>query len=113
MKICIEIIAHSLQQHNVNRLIGIGEKIGHHLAVILQSSDIKQDYFLRTESFLEQFRSSQFKEETILIKGARVFEFEKIVQLLEQKVHQTVLEINLNAIAHNLKEYQKLLKAIY
>ena len=39
-----------------------------------------------------------------------MFEFEKIVQLLEQKVHQTVLEINLNALAHNLKEYQQLLK---
>ncbi len=103
-----EIIANSLQQHHINRLIGIGEKIGHHLAVILQSSDIKQDYFLRAESFLEQFRTTQFKEETILIKGARVFEFEKIVHLLEQKMHQTVLEINLNAIVHNLKEYQKL-----
>jgi len=40
----------------------------------------------------------------------RIFEFEEIVQLLELKTHQTVLEINLNAIAQNLKEYQKQLK---
>lgn len=59
---------------------------------------------------MEQLRTSSFKEETILIKGARSFAFERIVQLLEQKVHQTVLEINLNAIIHNLKEYQQRLK---
>ena len=104
------LIARSLQHHRIDRLIGIGDKISRHLALLLQQSSIQQEYFLRTDSFLKYFRSSQFKEETILVKGARIFEFEKIVQLLEQKVHQTVLEINLNAIAHNLKEYQKLLK---
>ena len=103
-------IAHLLEQHHIDRLIGIGDNISRQLAVMLQHSGIQQDYFLRTESFLQHFRASQFKEETILVKGARVFEFERIVRLLEQKVHETVLEINLNAIAHNLKEYQKLLK---
>jgi alanine racemase len=100
-------IAHSLQLHQINRLIGIGEKVSRHLAVLLQDSSIRQEYFLRTDSFLRHFRSSQFKDEILLVKGARVFEFEKIVQLMEQKSHQTILEINLNAIAHNLKEYQK------
>jgi alanine racemase len=109
-KILYEQIAHSLQQHKIDRLIGIGEKIGHQLAVLLDGSLIKQEYFLRTDSFLQQFRSSQFKDETILIKGARVFEFEQITQLFEQKVHRTKLEINLDAILHNLKEYRKLLK---
>jgi alanine racemase len=71
---------------------------------------VKAELHTSIENFIKQFRSSQFKEETILIKGARVFGFEKIVQLLEQKVHQTVLEINLNAIAHNLKVYQSCLK---
>ena len=69
--------------------------------------------YTSTESYLQQFRSSQFREEIILIKGARVFGFEQIVQLLEQKVHQTVLEINLNAIVHNVKNYQKQLKPIH
>jgi alanine racemase len=108
-KILYEQIAQSLQQHKIDRLIGIGEKIGHQLAVLLDGSSIKQEYFLRTDSFLQQFRSSQFKDETILIKGARVFEFEQITQLFEQKVHRTKLEINLDAILHNLKEYRKLL----
>ena len=110
-KILYEQIAHSLRQHNINRLVGIGAKISHHLAVLLDGSSIRQDYYLRTESFLQQFRSSLFKDETILVKGARKFEFEQITQLLSQKVHQTRLEINLDAIVHNLKEYRKFLKS--
>jgi alanine racemase len=102
-------IAETIQQHNINRVVGIGDKISHHLAVLLQHSSIQQDYYLRTDSFLKQFRASQFKEEAILVKGARIFEFEKIVQLLEQKMHQTVLEINLTALAGNLKQFQQLL----
>jgi alanine racemase len=63
--------------------------------------------FPDTTSFIQSFRSSVFHNEMILIKGARKFEFERIVSLFEQKVHQTRLEINLNAIAHNLKQYRK------
>jgi len=109
-KILYEQIAHLLLQHNINRLIGVGGKISHHLAVLLDGSSIRQDYYLRTESFLQQFRSSLFKDETILVKGARKFEFEQITQLLSQKVHQTRLEINIDSIVHNLKEYRKFLK---
>src|SRR5204863_628660 len=47
---------------------------------------------------------------TILLKGARVFEFEQLLPLLEQKVHQTVLEINLSAMLHNLQQYQQAVK---
>jgi alanine racemase len=103
-------IAFSLKQYSVNRLIGIGEKISHHLAVLLDGTSIKQEYYLRTESFLQQFLTSSFKDEAILVKGARVFEFEQITKLLSQKVHETRLEINLDAIVHNLKEYRKFLK---
>ena len=103
-------IAVSLQNHSVNQLIGIGEKISTFLPAAFADSPVLQEYFPNTEAFIQHYRFSKFKDETILVKGARIFEFEKIVQLLEQKVHQTVLEINLNAIAHNLKEYQKILK---
>ena len=103
-------IATALQNHAVNKIIGIGEKISIFLSIALADFPVLQEYFPNTESFTQHYRFSQFKDETILVKGARIFEFEKIVQLLEQKVHQTVLEINLNALAHNLKEYQQLLK---
>lgn len=106
------LIAESLKKHDISRLIGIGERISQQLSLseILPGSDIIVESYSSTEDFIQQFRPSNFKDEIILVKGARIFGFERIVKLLEQKVHQTVLEINLNAIAHNLKEYQKLLQ---
>lgn len=105
-------VMESLVKHKVNRLIGIGEKVTKQLNDQFSRghNDIDIILFRTTDDFIHQFRSSQFKEEVVLVKGARVFAFEKIVQLLEQKVHQTVLEINLSAIVHNLKEYQRRLK---
>jgi alanine racemase len=102
----------NLKKYNVNRLIGIGDNISRTLSPLVRHSDdsLKVELYPSTENFIGQFRSSQFREETILIKGARIFGFERIVQLLEQKVHQTVLEINLNAIAHNLKVFQNHLR---
>jgi alanine racemase len=102
-------IMDNLEKHQVKKLIGIGEKISHYLQNY-QSLKIKTEFFSSLSDFLLQFRSSGFKDETILIKGARKFAFENIVQILEQKAHQTILEINLNAIVHNLKEFQRLLK---
>lgn len=104
-------VAQKLQRHRVNRIIGIGEKISTHLVRHLPHPEGTDIIFYRsTEQFIDEFRFSHFKEEAILVKGARAFEFEKIVQLLELKAHRTVLEINLSAIAHNLKEYQKILR---
>jgi len=45
----------------------------------------------------------------ILLKGARVFAFEKIGLLLEQKVHQTVLSIDLSALKENLDAFRALM----
>lgn len=105
-------VLNSLKEHRVNRLIGIGEKISKALEqeLIKQREGLTIELYPSTQEYLHHFRSSDFKEEVILIKGARVFGFENIVQELEQKVHQTVLEINLNGIVHNLKQYQQLLK---
>ena len=103
-------IIERLKKHQVSRLIGIGEHIAETLRHIPADDAFTIELFSSTESYLQQFRSSQFREEAVLVKGARIFGFEQIVQLLEQKVHQTVLEINLNAIVHNVKAYQKNLK---
>ena len=98
-------IATILQQKNINRFIGIGTDI------IKQKEAFKNIpetiFFASTASFKQQFASLHFYNETILLKGARAFEFEQIGHLLEQKIHQTVLEIDLAAITHNLKQYQQ------
>jgi alanine racemase len=90
-------------------MIGIGQGISQHRRVF-EDAGLDCSFHSGTTSFLEQFHPSQFRDESILLKGARVFEFERISKSLEQKIHQTVLEINLSAIAHNLKQYQQLLK---
>lgn len=98
-------IAFILQQKNINRFIGIGPEISRQKNVFTNIAETV--FFSSTAEFKQQFHSQHFHDETILLKGARMFEFEQISHLLEQKVHQTVLEINLNAITHNLKEYQQ------
>lgn len=103
-------ILSELKKHKVTRLIGIGEKMTGELDKIKSADDLFIELFHSKADFINHFRSSQFKEETILVKGARIFGFEEVAELLEQKVHQTILEINLNAIAHNLKVYQAHLK---
>ena len=68
-------------------------------------------FYKNTTSFLAQFNPQDFQKNIVLLKGARIFQFEKIVNRFEEKVHKTVLEVDLSAIAHNLKVYGKYLKA--
>lgn len=98
-------VAQLLNQNHVTRVIGIGNKIGTHLTNIPQFQS-----FPDTETFLNDFNLRSFRSETILIKGSRSFQFEKIVAELEEKTHETVLEINLDAISHNLNFYKSKLK---
>ena len=104
-----ERIVDQLLKHQVQRLIGIGGG-WQHARDREWPQGLQVEIYESTDAFLQQFRSSLFREEAILIKGARVFAFEKIVEQLEQQVHQTVLEINLSAIVHNLNVYQRYLK---
>ncbi len=93
----------------IKRFIGIGGQIKKNQSVIQKefSNTPTQLYFFdSTTSFLQQFRLQDFSNEFILLKGARVFEFERIAKWLEQKMHETVLEINLTALAHNVKQIQ-------
>jgi len=100
-------IATILKQKNISRFIGIGPEL------FKQQQAFKNipnsHFFASVPDFKQHFHSLHFFNETILLKGARVFEFEQISHLLEEKVHQTVLEIDLSAITHNLKQYQQLL----
>lgn len=91
--------------NKINRIIGIGETISSFKNKFLNAITYKN-----TDEFIKDFDNLTFGNETILIKGARTFEFEKIVSLLEEKTHETVLEINLNAISHNLNFFKSKLK---
>jgi alanine racemase len=105
-----EEVASLLQQKGIHKVIGIGKNIFREKKSLQQVQGLRSSFFLTTEEFIQQFNPQEFQHETILLKGARVFEFERIGKLLEQKVHQTILEINLSAVAHNVKQYQSRLK---
>lgn len=102
-------IAALLCNNQVEKVVAIGRQAGRQLKESLHAS-VTLQVFSSTEEFVQQFRSSQFANEVILLKGARAYGFEQIAALFEQKLHGTVLQINLSALAHNLKEYQKHLK---
>ena len=87
--------------NKISRVIAIGETISK-----FKRKFINGIAFENTNEFIDAFDSLDFENETILIKGARDFHFEQIVTLLEHKTHETVLEINLNAITHNLNYYK-------
>jgi len=95
-------IASMLASRGVDRIIGIGsDMIGQG-----DKFPMQKIFFATTEEFLQHFPVSSFQNETILLKGARIFEFEKISQLLQQKAHETVMEINLDALIHNLNYFR-------
>lgn len=95
-------IAELLLQKKVNRLIGIGT----HIARFAGLFKFETQFFDDTNAFVEAFPGLQFSHETILVKGARRFEFGRISKLLTQKIHDTVLEIDLNAMVGNLQFYR-------
>ncbi len=100
-----EQVAKLIESKDVYRLIGIGPEITAHSSYF----GIDSTFFPDTQHFLAALDRLELEDETILLKGARRFEFEKISKALTQKVHETVLEINLNALEHNLNYYKSLL----
>lgn len=102
-----EKVAHILIEHRVQRLIGIGRDIPI-LGEILPAP-VEKLFFEETDRFLEQYPFDSLHDECIVLKGARVFAFERIAARLEQKAHKTVLEIDLSALAHNFQVYRQLL----
>ena len=91
--------------NKINRVIGIGTTI-----TAFKHKFVNCITYPTTADFLAQLDSATFGNETILIKGARSFHFEDIVLALEEKKHETVLEINLNAISHNLNFFRSKLQ---
>ena len=91
----------------VNKLIGIGPNISAQQSLF---SVGEKFFFATTKDFLHSDTFRSLRDEVILIKGARVFGFDRITELLEQKVHETILEVNLNAVVSNLNYYRSMLK---
>ncbi|GAA4461974.1 bifunctional UDP-N-acetylmuramoyl-tripeptide:D-alanyl-D-alanine ligase/alanine racemase [Nemorincola caseinilytica] len=103
-------VAEYMSRRNVQRFIGIGPALYKNKASFRKYKQLRSIFFRSTEHFLKNFHMLSFDKEAILLKGARAFTFEKISVLLEQKVHQTVMSIDLSALRHNLDVYRSLLR---
>ncbi len=90
-------VASALKQKGVHKLLAVGERIKKHADLF----DLEAHFFTDTSSLIHSNILDEVKNEAILVKGARSFQFEQIVNKLELKLHETVLEVNLNALVHN------------
>ncbi|MEI7491391.1 MAG: bifunctional UDP-N-acetylmuramoyl-tripeptide:D-alanyl-D-alanine ligase/alanine racemase [Bacteroidota bacterium] len=99
-------ISSLLESKDISKLIGIGRDMNKYS----DKFKMQKTFFYTTDDFLMHYPVSSFQDESILLKGARLFEFERISNALQQKAHETVLEINLDAMVHNLNYYRSLLK---
>ena len=94
-------------KRGVTKLIGIGPRIQAWHDVFRVPTSV---FHASTDAFLHSDSFRQLHDEVVLIKGARAFGFDRISERLEQKVHETILEVNLNAVVDNLNYYRSFLK---
>ena len=96
-------VAELIQSYRIDRIIGVGTEIRRLEKLV----DIPTYTFESTELLLQKLDPDQFQNDLILLTGARSFAFEKIVNRLQQRIHGTTLEINLNALTHNFNFYKR------
>ncbi|TRX61400.1 bifunctional UDP-N-acetylmuramoyl-tripeptide:D-alanyl-D-alanine ligase/alanine racemase [Fulvivirga sp. M361] len=95
-------VAEMLAAFKIDRFIGVGEQIGK----CRDKFPPNACFYTTTDELMAGISSHQFQDEAILVKGARNFRFERLVKLLEEKIHGTVLEVNLDALTKNLNFYR-------
>ena len=101
------IVSELAEKRGVDKFIGIGSVIAEHKDKI---SITEKHFFADVPTFISSETFHALSDEVILLKGARQFGFDHITELLEQKVHETILEVNLNAVVANLNHYRSFMR---
>lgn len=99
-------VATLLESRHIKKVIGVGEAIS-------QFADLfpmEYHFFTTTDELIGSGLLETLRNEVILIKGARTFRFDELTELLELKVHETILEIDLNAVVENMNYYRSFMK---
>ncbi len=99
-------VARLITEKRVDKLIGIGKDISEFANLF----NIEKEFYSSTNEFLDSFSRRQISNTAILLKGSRTFHFERISAIMERKAHRTVMEVNLNALEHNLNYFRSLLR---
>lgn len=95
-----------LQRKKIDHLIGIGHELSSHSELF----KMQTNFYLKTDRLLVSGLLDQLKNQSILIKGSRSFGFEEVSEHLSLKVHETVLEVNLDALVNNVNYFKSRLK---
>lgn len=101
-----EKISELLQLRRIDRLIGVGPRISAYRDLF----PMRTCFFASTEEFMASMSPSDFSKELILLKGAPEFAFSRIEEMLEARQHETVLEVNLDALVYNFNFYRSHLR---
>lgn len=104
------VMADMLRAFGVKRLVGVGKGMMEHANVLSQSVD-DAEFYETTDDLLASLSTSDFCNETILLKGSPEFQFGRIAELLEARTHETVLEVNLDAVVRNYNYFRSKLPA--
>ncbi len=100
-------VADLVRIKKIDKFIGVGEALLKYQEYFTLPN---KHFYADTTAMLQNLRTLNFRDETILIKGSRSFEFERISRALVQKAHETIMEINLNALLGNLNFYRSKVK---
>ncbi|HEY0655112.1 MAG TPA: bifunctional UDP-N-acetylmuramoyl-tripeptide:D-alanyl-D-alanine ligase/alanine racemase [Chryseosolibacter sp.] len=95
-------IAQLVSKNSITSFVGVGKILSGHRAAFPANSK----FFSDTQDFLDNFDTNDIQQEVVLVKGARMFAFERIISALQRKVHGTVMEIDLGAVVHNLNFFR-------
>lgn len=96
-------VADLIRSYRFDLIMGVGTEI----QVLEEFFGQKFQGFQSTQAILASIDPNKFSNDLILITGARVFGFEQLVNRLQQRIHGTTLEINLNALTHNFNFYKR------
>ena len=99
-------VADLVNSRGISKIIGIGSDISKQENMFA----MEKYFFQTTDEFIQSDEFNKLRSEVILIKGSRKFDFDKLTELLELKVHETILEVNLSAIVKNLNYYRGFMK---
>jgi alanine racemase len=100
-------VAALIASRGITRFVGIGPALERCRQCF---GDLEATFHPSTQDFIDTFNPALFTDQTILLKGARVFAFEQIAKLLQRKNHETVMEVNLDALVDNLNFYRSHLR---
>ena len=99
-------VSEMVKRKKIDHFIGVGYELSAHAALF----PMQTHFYLQTERLLLSGLLDELRNESVLIKGSRSFGFEEVSERLSLKVHETVLEVNLDALVHNVNYFRSRLK---